>query len=124
MDLKLDPITGDLAFEDGDLVLVDGVDAIVQHIRIRFKFFKGEWYQDTREGTPWYEEILGHKPTQRRANEIARSVLASTPGVASVDSVQVTLDDATRDLSISFIAHTTDGAVINSADFAPFIVET
>lgn len=119
MDFKLDPLTGDLAFENGDLVLVDGTDAIIQQIRIRLNFFLGEWFLDSREGTPWYQ-ILGERPDLGLVYETVRQVLITTPGVESVDTLRVSMDDPVRQLNVTF---TLNGGEIDSTDFAPFIVE-
>lgn len=44
MDLKLDIASDDIDVSTGDLVLVEGTDAIIQHLQIRLRFFLGEWF--------------------------------------------------------------------------------
>lgn len=122
MDLALDPTTMDLLLQDGDLVLLDGPKAVEQHIRIRLLFFRGEWFLDSREGTPWLQEVLGQKTDEERAVEVVRKVLQTTPGVASVETVSVAIDSR-RNMSIRFVVVSDEGIVLDSSDLQPFIVE-
>jgi hypothetical protein len=109
VDLKLQG--NGLAIEKGDLVLVDGKDAIEQHLRIRLKTFKGEWFLDQRVGVPYFQNIFIRAPNLAVVNAIYRKAILSTPGVTGVDSLLVSLDRGTRHLSVSFAAQTADGVI-------------
>lgn len=123
MDLKLDPLTHDLALDEtGDVLLLDGIEAIAQQIRIRLLFVRGEWFLDRREGTPYVGEIWGEPADTNQLAAIFRQVVATTPGVLSVERLTVTFDDDTRSASVDFVARTEAGP-LRSADFEPFIVE-
>lgn len=121
-DLALDT-DGDIAIENGDASLVSGTDAILQHIRMRLLFVRGEWFADRREGVPYFESILRKAPDLNLVRSILREAIARTPGIASVPTLTLELDASTRALSVSFEAVAEDGAVIRSADYgAPFIL--
>src|SRR5687767_14640953 len=100
MDIKIDS-AGDLVIEDGDLVLVDGIEAIAQHIRIRLRFFRGEWFIDQRLGIPFYQSILVKNPNLDIVRAILREAIIETPGVVSVPRLDVELDASSRTLKVT-----------------------
>lgn len=116
MDLKLDG-NGDLAIENNDLVLLSGLEAIAQGCLIRLKFFKGEWFLDTRLGTPWFQSILGEKPRTNVVSQIIRKVILGTPGILTITNFNPDFDSATRTFSIVFRADTTEGPLDFSEEF-------
>jgi hypothetical protein len=107
-DLKL-TTDHDLEFSGGDLVLLDGVDAIAQDCDIRMMTFLGEWFLDTRIGVPYFEKILGEKPRLVALKGIFRDAIMSTPGIESISDFQIDFDGLSRELSISFLADTVEG---------------
>ena len=108
-DLKLDA-NGDLEIgTDGDLIIVSGVDAIRQHLTIRFQFFRGEWFLDTRLGIPYYEEVLRKAPDLNVVESLLREVIQTTPGVLAINEFALDYDAVTRSLSLDFRALTTAG---------------
>lgn len=130
MDLSLvetidadNPDVHDLRLTDGQLALVDGVGAIVQNIRIRLQFFLGEWFLDLREGLPYFQEILVKGPNLGRVRALFRAAILETPGVSLVDLLDLDLDAPTRVLTVTFRATLDDGTIIDSAEYAPFILE-
>lgn len=102
-DLKLD-LTGDIVIEGGDAVLVDGVDAVIQQIKIRLKMFKGEWFQNPSEGMPWFQSILQKQPNTQSIAGIFRQAVQETPGVASVESLTTEFNAQERTLQVRFRA--------------------
>jgi hypothetical protein len=111
MDLKLDG-NQDLVIEDGDLALVDGVDAVAQDVDIRLQFFLGEWFLDTRLGVPYYQQILGEKPRLGAVSSIIRKAIFTTPGIISISDFSIDWDGASRSITIDFRAETTEGPLV------------
>jgi len=117
MDIALDlnpasPNYFDLLVEDGDLVLVDGPNAIKQHILQRLRTFYGEWFLDNTIGVPWFQQILGIKnPDQARINALLLNTILATPGVIQVTEYSFQPDFALRMLTVGFTAQVTDGVV-------------
>ena len=108
----LTDIVGDLTISNRDLTPVTGVDAIRQHIEIRLRTFLGEWFLDTTVGVPYIQEVFSTKtPDTDLIRSIIRREVAKTPGVVSADTLDVSLDTATRNLSIELSATTTSGNV-------------
>lgn len=116
MDLKLDT-NGDLELGADDLVLVEDLDAIAQHLAIRFQFFRGDWFLDTRAGIPYYEQILRKAPDLNVVRSLFREVVLTTPGVLSINSFALDYELSTRTLSVSFGAITVLGELSFSEAF-------
>lgn len=109
MDLKLDD-NGDLEIgNDGDLILIDGIDSIAQHLLISLKFFRGEWFLDLRIGFPYFEEVLRKAPDLNVVRLLFREAILATEGVLAVTDLALDYDGTTRGLSVSFRAQTSEG---------------
>lgn len=117
-ELATDPTTGDLAFPP---YIVRGPDAVVQKIRQRFKFFKGEWFLDQRLGVPYLQSIFIKAPNQIFIDAVFSSVLLGTPGVASIASFSSSLDRLSRTLTVDFQVTLVDGTTV-TAQAEPFIL--
>jgi hypothetical protein len=121
--LMLDPSTGDLALSGGTLVWGATLpEEVAQRLRSRFRFFKGEWFLDRREGFPWYQRILGQRPSNRAIRTLFTRVIVGTPGIASLLTLDFSRDNE-RNLSLVFTARLTDGSTFDSSNFGPFLVE-
>lgn len=118
------PIAGDIYLDGtGDFVRVDGAEAVRIAIDNRLSLQRGEWFLDTADGFPWYEDVLTGRPSGPAIREAVRKVLLDTPGVAEVVSLTVTADNATRTLDIDFVVQSDDGDVIDFSTIAPVTVE-
>lgn len=111
MDIKLTD-TDDLDLSTGDFQLISGLDEMRQVILISLRTFLGEWFLDTRIGAPWYEEILGQKPNLPVVQAFIENVLLAVPGVTQVLNLEADYIGATRVLTVSFDAITTEGTVV------------
>lgn len=114
MDLRLSG--ADLTLEKGDLDLVDGVDAIAQHLRIRLRTFKGEWFLDERIGVPFFDTILVKNANLAAVQSVLRRAVLTTPGITGIDQLDVDLDAATRVLTVTMRAQSTSGPVALSEE--------
>ena len=109
MDLLLTIDDNDLDVSTGDLQLTEGALGIAQHLRIRLRFFLGEWFLDIRLGVPYFQRILVKNPGTSVVRTIIRDVVITTPGVASMNNFKTDYNGATRKLDVSFTAVTTSG---------------
>jgi hypothetical protein len=117
------PDVNDLKIQNGQLFLIDGDEAIAQHIRVRFQFFRGEWFLDVREGFPYFEEVFVKAPNLNAVRGFARDTLLTTPGVTAINQLSVTLDSAIRQARIDFVVTLATGSILRSEDFEPFILQ-
>lgn len=108
MDLKLNS-EGDLDFASNDLVLVDGIDAIKQHLQIRLQTFLGEEFQDETRGVPWFTEILVKNPSFLVIGEIIKDTILDTDNVT--DIIDFIFDLSNRTATLDFSCLTTNGII-------------
>jgi len=131
VDLKLtettdadNPDAGDLYLTRGQLSLSGtGRDAVVQTIRQRLNTGRGEWFLDLRVGLPYFTDILVKAPDLVRVKALFRQAILDTPGVESIETLDLSLDRAARALTVTFEATLSDGSALTSADYPPFILE-
>lgn len=102
-DFKLDTF-GQLDLSSGDLQFVTGADAVAQHLKIRLRFFSGEWFLDTRIGIPYFASFFVKQPNLSAIESIYRRAITTTPGVDKLERYDQTFDRDTRELSVSFSA--------------------
>ena len=109
MDLEISD--GEIVIEAGELQFVTGTDAIAQHVATRMRLFKGEWFLDRNIGVPYFDEVMVKTQDAALIAPIFRRVIEETPGIESVDRLDVELDSTTRTLSIEGEATSADGPV-------------
>lgn len=112
IDLAVDPVTGDLAFDGVTVAVVEGKDAIAQEIQTRLRWWRGEWFLDTSAGVPYLESILTKGVAEATVRAILLREILAVPGVLRVPSLVVAIDRATRYATVAAAdIETTDGAV-------------
>lgn len=103
---------GDLELgDDNDLVIVDGTEAILQNIVQNIRWFFSEWFLNTADGMPYYQQILVKNPDQGTIDALFQNRILGTPGVVALTSYSFSPNFVTRQLSISFTVRTTSGTV-------------
>lgn len=87
---------GDYTFGRGDDTwLINSPEAVAQAIKTRFLLWYGQWFLDTKAGTPWIQSVLG-KQKPEIYNMAIRQRILDTPGVDSISEFNTTVDSATR----------------------------
>ena len=111
--VKLDPTTGDLYEENGNQVILEGVEAIKQTLLSRLHTFMGEVFTDLTKGVPYFQEIMGQKGANLAdIGGIFRRVVLASPGIVSCQTVTVTVDDTTRAMAVTFDCKAETGETI------------
>lgn len=75
----------------------DSADGVAQNIATRLALWRGTWFIDTTEGTPWLQQVLGKHDA---VDVVIRSRILETPGVLSIQSFKAILDPDTRRLNV------------------------
>lgn len=107
----------DLLFTNNNLTLLTGRDEIAQVLRQELRVFAGEWFLDTREGIPYFEDILRKAPDPARIDSIFKDKILSSPGV--IELLQFNLElggESGRTLTLQFSARTSDGIITFDED--------
>ena len=86
IDIKLDPLTWDLATVDSDLVVARDEDETVQHIRQRLLTFLDEWFLDRSVGVPWLQKILEKQVETTTVETLLQHCIRTSPGVTALTS--------------------------------------
>jgi len=102
-DFALDEF-GDLDLSKNDLQIIDGSDAVAQHLLIRLRLFRGEWFLDQRVGIPYYTDILLKAPNLIAVRGIFARAVATTPGVKKIERFDLGYDRSARTLEVAFSA--------------------
>jgi hypothetical protein len=96
----IDELYNDLRVNTGYMVLVSGVDQVVQQVRSTLRTELGEWYLNTQFGLPYYSSTItlnnnetpGILGGYMSAAEIEAYLVAATlqvPGVASINNFEL-----------------------------------
>jgi len=113
-DLKLTD-AGDLAIENGDFVLLEGIAAIAQEIRIAVQLWRGEYAFDSTLGMDW-QTLLDKGVTDAQISSALRQTIAPIVGVASVDKIEIVRQDNRRaTIAIAVTADTGATATVTTA---------
>lgn len=87
---------GDYTFGQGDgTFLVNSPECVAQAVRTRFELWKGQWFLDTTEGTPYVQSVLGKQRADVYTLAI-RDRIRQTPGVLSILSFDTNNNGTTR----------------------------
>lgn len=108
-DVKLGP--------DGDIFptrqIVTGEDLVLQRMEIRFRTFAGEYLLDTAQGLPYLEWVQTFPVPLDQIRDAFANEIATCPGVASLDSISATFNDATERVTIDAQATLEAGAEVD-----------
>src|SRR5688572_16803351 len=96
--------SGDLVRQNGRFVRVEDPDpmAVVQRVRTRLRFIRGEWFLDRGAGVPFFERIFGKAGNQGHVRQVLRREILATPGVRTLDELTLAFDGPTRVLRVRF----------------------
>lgn len=103
MDLLMDIRNGvhDNVFVNGSCpVVTDPVERVMQRLKIKLLTFKGEWFQNTEYGVPYWQEVLGKKVSKSRVDTILQEAVLEEPGVVEIVSFSSSLERRSYSLEI------------------------
>lgn len=128
-DISLDlnqasPTYKDFLLFENDLVLTldsdpNGNNPVEQDVVQRLSMFLGEWFMDTTQGTPWFQQILVKNPDQAAIDAIFKNIIMGTPGVIQLTAYSFSPNLEKRTLAASFSILTAAGAVNYNGILAP-----
>lgn len=89
--------------------LINSPEAVAQAIRTRLNLWKGEWFLDTTDGTPWLQEILGKRQSGRNPDAVIKQRILQTQGVKELASYSSNFEPITRQLTVNATVNTIYG---------------
>ena len=103
--IQTNAATGDLVLEDATIVVIDGIEEIAQHVRVRLRLLRGEVPMRQDLGLPVFDEILIKAPSYDVISQIIRDTIQGTPGIVSVEELDIgAIDPLTRVSVVTFSA--------------------
>ncbi|EAD1138804.1 DUF2634 domain-containing protein [Listeria monocytogenes] len=109
-DLLIDS-NGDIVISDNDILMTDGVNDIVQSVRMILQTREGEFYFDENAGMN-HENLFMKKPNfDYIKQDIITAIEEQDERISSVDSVLFDFDKDTRNLHVSIKMTGVDGPV-------------
>ncbi len=82
---ELDKLTHDaLLSEKNDLILIRGVEALAQWLKVKLLTIQGEWFRNTDDGVPYYELVLIKDPDMKAIEQMIRAQLLEEDEVTEV----------------------------------------
>lgn len=105
-DISLDPATNNLR-------TVEGSSYTTQKIKQVLQVFFGEWYLNLDQGYPYFDLLLGQvRPDITAARAYMVTIIMAVPGVSSVDTLDISIDNASETAIINFTCTLSDGTVV------------
>lgn len=92
---------------------------VSQRLKIRLLTFRNEWFLDTNYGVPWFQEILGKKPSKSKVDQILQQQILLENGVKEIVSFSSTLIN--RQYSLKFQVRVISGEVTAPILISPVI---
>lgn len=103
---------GDLNVSDAsEVTLTTGLQAIQQHLQVKLRMFKGEWFLNTEVGVPWFQDILVKQPNFVIIENTLKTEILETAGVLSLVTFDFDFNSSTRLFELDFKALTEEGIV-------------
>lgn len=92
-DFYLNPDSWDIEFTNtGDIEIIEGPHETNQNSKFRLQIIQGEMFDDTRQGMPWLTDMVNPAIDISAKKRILERVILSTPGAASIDSMEIGVD--------------------------------
>jgi hypothetical protein len=66
---------------------------------------------DTTIGVPFHQEIFKKRPNPISVEAAFKNEILNTPGVLALSEFEMTIDEATRELTVTFKAVGTEGII-------------
>lgn len=97
---KLSP-DGDYTLGGRQAFLVNSPETVAQAVLTRLRLWRGEWFIDVRDGTPYLQQILGNRQLGRSPDAAIKERILGTEGVRELLAFESTFDGNTRRLSVT-----------------------
>lgn len=100
---------GDYTFGQGDdTFLINNPECVAQAVKTRFELWRGQWFLDATEGTPYVQSVLGKQRSDVYILAI-RERIQSTPGVNNILSFDTNNDGTNRRVTFTAFIDTIYG---------------
>ena len=92
---------------------LQGVEAVAQAIVTRIKLLKEEWWENLDDGTPLWQNILGHSEGNiKLVDEIILKRISGTQGVKDILEYESNFNPSTRGYNFRALVDTNYGSTV------------
>lgn len=102
IDIGLNATTHDLTLVNGDLVILDGAERVRQHLAIKLRLWRGEWFLDEEFGTPYLTDILGKQISLGGSVAALKTSILEVDGVQAITRFDFEFNRSSRNLVVDF----------------------
>lgn len=103
MDFYLDPLTHDLDVSGFDFrVTASAEEALIQRLKIKLLFFKGEWFLNQNFGTPYFQEIFVSINSKDDVDTVFKLAITEMQGVEKITKYSSSFNKDTREFTLDF----------------------
>lgn len=103
MDFYLDSLTHDIVVSGFDIKTTpDTTAALIQRLKIKLMFFKGEWFLNQNFGVPYFQEIFVSSNAKDDAATAFKLAITQMQGVEKLIKFNSTYNNTTREFLIDF----------------------
>ncbi|CQR71690.1 hypothetical protein SOV_04860 [Sporomusa ovata DSM 2662] len=104
---------GDYVFGSNQQAFISKADAVAQAIYTRLKLLLAEWWEDTQDGLPLFQSILGVRTNRGKQaiDIIIQDRIRGTTDVTGIYNFTSTFDNETRQYSFKCQVDTAYGQV-------------
>jgi hypothetical protein len=102
---------GDIAIVNNTASFVEGADEVAQRMTQRLRTFLGEWFLNQEIGVPYLQEVMKKNPNNTIVESVFKREIMDTPGVIGIDSFNISVDNATRVMTLTVKAKSTAGKI-------------
>lgn len=101
--------SGDYKLGGNSAFFVNSPEAVTQAIQTRLRLWRGEWFINTKDGTPWATNVLGKRKLGRIPDTAIKQRILGTQGVTDIVSFVSTFNGETRSLTVNATVNTKYG---------------
>lgn len=101
----------DLIISNGNFKTVSEGAEVVQHVRSRLLFYRGEWFLDLTVGVPYFQTIFTKPVNLATIESELKLIIVQTDGINKLLTFSMDFDSNTRKLDVSFSAETDYGII-------------
>lgn len=98
---------GDMVMRNGQAYL-EGVDAVRQACATRLRLLLYEWWEDVKDGIPWWQNIIATRNIDV-ALQLIRKRIQGTDNVLSILNMEHQWNNETRTLTVKVVGLSTYG---------------
>lgn len=101
----------DIAFENGRLKTVDGIDEIKTRIIVGLNTYIGENYRDATYGVDYFNNVFGHEVSDTITQDELKAVIINTRGVTAVTAFNISRPAGSRTANLTAQVQTSLGEI-------------